>query len=157
MKLKYAKEVIELGKDNKGKSIYEIRYDYVKVETGFVRRYHNCLYLLLQLPQGERALMDYLTEVMDSDNLVYNNELNRSKFIELYNEANKEHKSYQIDSVRIWFQRLANKNLILPINRGTYKVNPEYFFKGDDKSRLDSIKLMLEFKAGVDTKINVNK
>lgn len=155
MKLKYVKDKKELGKDKEGNIIYDVIYSSTEIETSFVRRYHNCLYLLLQLTKGERALMDFLTEEMDSDNIVYNNELVRTKFTELYNKVNPENKFKQ-DSVRLWFQRLSNKNLIIPKVKGMYQVNPMYFFKGKDEERINNIKLMLEFENNKDNKVTTN-
>jgi hypothetical protein len=48
---------------------------------------------------------------------------------------------------------LKKKSLIVSENpedgRGTYLINPVYFFKGDQKSRGDAFELMMKIKTNV--------
>jgi hypothetical protein len=47
---------------------------YKSIVRSHTKRYHNCLYLLAGLNTCARNLMDFLTEQMRADNIVYSNE-----------------------------------------------------------------------------------
>lgn len=117
------------------------------------KRYYNCLYLLTGLPPLARDLMDYLVEEMNEDNLVYNNVDSRKKFIDFIalitskdTSIHEEPKIWSDQRVKESFGILAHRGLLIPKSRGTYKVNPEYFFVGSDVERLGSI--IIEIKNG---------
>lgn len=118
-----------------------------------VKRYYNCIYLLAGLRPATRNLMDFLTEEMDKDNIVYNNQIWRSKFIffmkEITSKFGENEKTiiYTDQTVKDSFAQLTKTGLINPIARGMFKVNPKYFFIDEDNKRLTQIKMELEFNS----------
>jgi len=120
-------------------------YNTIRVTTSHTKRYHNCLYLLANLQGCARNLMDYLTERMDNDNNVASNSYVVNEFIAYMKKGNVV---YGVDSVNKAFKKLKDKNFLIVINRGFFKVNPKYFIKNNDTGRADMIKMMLEFKVG---------
>ena len=84
---------------------------------------------------------------MDGANVVQSNTKVRDDFISLIERATGGEISYTHNTVKKAFQTLVKKNLIITRNhRGSYTVNPEYFFKKDEKDRIQQIKLILENK-----------
>lgn len=112
-----------------------------------VKRYYNCIYLLAGLKPSARNLMDFIVEEMDEENLIHNNAYTRLKFISFMKEITfdgEEATEYKEPTVREGFQRLSKAGLIKPLMKGLYKVNPLYFFKGDDEKRIAEIVLELK-------------
>ena len=131
-------------------------FDTKDIVGSHTKRYHNCLYLLAGLSSCARDLMDYITEQMDSDNVVSTNEHFREKFIKFIS-ANSE-VSYSDSSVKRSLRLLTEKGLLRQKKRGYSVVNPEFFFKNDDKRRFELIKIELQFKAGTeDAEIKVTR
>jgi hypothetical protein len=122
------------------------KYKSKQVITACTKRYHNCLYLLMGLSASCRDLMDYLCEQMDSENHVHSNETVRATFIAFVDKVTKSEIQYTQSTVKKAFNILASKGLIIPKSRGTYIVNPEYFFRKGEKDRIEAIKVVLEFK-----------
>ena len=84
---------------------------------------------------------------MDGNNVVLSNAKVREDFILLIERATEGDVTYTHNTVKKAFQTLVKKNLIIPREqRGSYTVNPEYFFKKDDRERIQQIKLILENK-----------
>lgn len=116
-----------------------------------VKRYYNCIYLLAGLRPATRNLMDFLTEEMDSNNIVYNNQIWRNKFIFFMKEItskfgeNDKTITYTDQTVKDSFAQLSKTGLLIPIARGMFKVNPKYFFVDTDAKRMVDIKMQLEF------------
>lgn len=119
---------------------------YKQVTTSCTKRYHNCLYLLAGLNSSCRDLMDYLCERMDKNNLVHSNEAVRENFIEFISKITNGEVAYSHPTVKKAFNTLAQKGLLLSRTRGTYLVNPEYFFRLGEKQRIEAIRMVLEFK-----------
>lgn len=141
-------------------------YAFTSVMTTHTKRYHNCLYLLAGLSRGCRNLMDYIAEQMDADNVFYSNEYFRNSFKNFMEKnASFDKKTdngivevalnYSDESIKKWLGTLVAKNLIRPIKRGVYKVNPEYFWKNEDGERDKVIVMELEFRSKVDTKLKI--
>lgn len=112
------------------------------VPTSHTKRYHNCLYLLANLKGCPRNLMDYFTEIMDSNNMVPTNQYIRDKFIESMATAGV---TYAVSSFDKAITALREKGFIISIGRGMHQVNPKYFMKNDDDNRATLLKVMLEF------------
>jgi hypothetical protein len=127
------------------------------VVRNHTKRYHNCLYLLAGLNTCARNLMDFLTEEMKSDNVVYSSSHTRDKFKDFINVVSKGEVNYSDSSIKKAFSNLSDKGLVRKVSRGIYKVNPEYFIKNDESKRFDLIKIELEFKEGLNTKLEIIK
>ncbi len=109
-----------------------------------VKRYYHTLFRLLDLGGCERALLDWLTEVMREDNnSIYMNNDEVERFIETV----KPKVSYKPSTVWQAFKKLRSKNLVLKTKkaRGLFHINPVFFSKGSEKERVKTIKMLLEF------------
>jgi len=120
-------------------------YGHKSVTRAFTKHYHNAIYLLAGLNSSSRDLLEFLIQRMDTDNIVQSNAKVREDFIELIGNATKGKVSYTHNTVKKAFAILSSKKLLLPRKiRGSYKVNPEYFFKKDENERMHQIKIVLE-------------
>jgi hypothetical protein len=123
------------------------------IESRFVQKYFNILSYLGGLNSCSRDLIDYLTEVMDEDNIVYNNAIIRNNFLTYMKEVTLKKEGtfvvYSDVNIRKSFQTLQEKECLLKLTKGMYKVNPEIFFRGGEKDRIESIKFVMEFNSGV--------
>ena len=76
------KEVVRyLAPRNSGEK--EFKFVSIVVEGKNVKRYFNTLGVLSKLSKGERLLLDYILEVMDSNNYITNNQQFRNNFNQL--------------------------------------------------------------------------
>lgn len=148
-KVKYTKELDEVG------GIKLPKYGYKTVETDFVQQYKNCITSIFKLTSLATKYVLFATEYMNIENIYVHNVYNKELFISKLIEAgDKKHNIGSLDKIAV---ELVNNNIFIRLNRGTYKVNPELFWKDTNKSRLDSIKINLEFEANSDMKIKVEK
>ena len=161
-----AKEVNEIRlkyrcgvKSNKNSEIKEYEYDYITVSTSATKRYNNAVCLLMGINGCAHHLIEWLSDNMSNGGYVNNNVITRRAFISFYGKWKKSNKSYGEDSVNKAFKKLSDEGFLIPINKGTYQINPMMYFSADDEARIKSIKYMMEFKSGVETKITmeVNK
>lgn len=143
-KIKYAKKrfcvnVIKHGEDYTEGVMADFEYPL----TG-VKRYYHTLFRLFDLRGCDRAFLDWLTEVMGSDNSVYVNDDEIHRFIVLIAKSGIVYKS---STVRQAFKRLRSKNLILKTKKasGLFHVNPVFFSKCTEKERLKNIRMLMEF------------
>ncbi len=120
------------------------------------KRFHNCIYLILGLSKLERALMDWVSEEMDGRNMIRNEKYTRGIFINFISEIviEDEKKVYQDASVNNAFHGLKDKGLLLPVSKGTYQVNPKYYWAGSDKDRSEEIMMNIRFSS-TETNFNV--
>ncbi len=162
---KYGRKRVKFKTDwTIGDDIILPEYAHKNVVCSHTRRYHNCLYLLAGLNSCARDLMDYIAEEMDSNNFFYSNQHFRQSFqnfikenVSFFNNATqkKEVLTYSDSSIKKALGVLTSKGLIRGTSKGVFRVNPEYFFKNDDKKRVDMIVIELEFKEHVDTKLRI--
>lgn len=161
---KYGRKTVQFTEDyekgldaDSSKWVVLPKWAHQSIVCSHTKRYHNCLYLLAGLGSCARDLMDYITEEMDSDNIICTNEYFRKKFIEFIKNTTKESGeiTYGHSTVKRALSILFSKNLIHPIRRGYSKVNPKYFIRNNDSNRMEKIRLQLEFEHGVDTKLKL--
>lgn len=156
IKIKYKSAVLEKGKIN-GDIYFEAQYDYVKSNTNHVKRFNNALMILMGIDGCERNLMDWLVDNMTAGNYVNNNLVTRSNFITFHSKHSKGiAKPYSDKTVSIAFNRLTAADLLVPVTRGLFLVNPMYYYAGDDVNRINAIKMVMEFKSGVETKFTIH-
>ena len=100
-----------------------------------------------------RDLIDYLVDVMDDDNIITSNEYTRDKFLETLKESTIQPDGnfieYSDSNIKKAYQSLVDRECLIKIKRGVYKVNPEYYFRKSETKRVDSIQLIMEFKSGI--------
>jgi hypothetical protein len=82
---------------------------------------------------------------MDKDNKVYSNEKVRQDFIAFISGLTRKQVVYTHNTVKKAYRTLSEKRLLIPLTRGVFMVNPEFFFKKGDKERIEAIELILNF------------
>lgn len=140
----------------------------VKVEGEFIKQYKNTLYRVLTLPHCARILMDYLLETSGKKGVVGSTKLTRDRFNDAYEGAWKDFfiseglepylaeeeafkKRFKDNTIAHSYTHLVKRRLLIKIERGSYQINPEYFFSDSEKERLQKIKMVLEFERGTTT------
>ena len=146
-KLKY------IGKIDVKEGIAYPRPAYKNIENCFVRKYYGVFSILIGLNPCARDLMEYLTEVMNEDNIVRSDEYTRKEFVKNIYECSL-HKdgtfiTYSDSNIKKAFQLLVERKCLIKVSKSIYKVNPEFYFRGTGPDRLTNIKLVLEFQKGV--------
>lgn len=119
------------------------------METG-TKRFHNCLYVILGLNKLQRVLVDWLSEEMDERNMVRNDKYTRGMFMDFLKEIQVDGKilSYEDQSVANAFHGLYRCGLLIRHTQSVYQVNPEYYWRGSDKARIESIMMNIQFNSG---------
>jgi len=154
IRIKYRGKLIKTGSGSDSYSYYEP--DYVSASNSHVKRFNNALMVLMGIDGCERNLMDWISDNMTAGNYITNNELTRRNFIEFHKKYKKGgNKTYSDKTVSIAFQRLCTAEFLISMTRGTYMVDPRYYFAGDDSSRINAIRMIMEFKSGINTKVTV--
>lgn len=148
---KSLKEII----DKKGEKITIPNFDYVTVTKSHIKRYRNCLITLMGISGCPRNLLDYLVDNMSENNIVGNNSMTRNGFMDSCIKAGIT--VYSDNTIKEGFKELSKLGLLLPLQRGFYAVNPQYFFSGEENDRVKMIKLTLEFAAGTTTALTITK
>lgn len=134
-----------IDRDSEGNEYKMVITKYYTVTNMNTRQYHNCLYLLMSIDGCPRNLIDYLSEKMDSNNIVYNTIETRKGFIEFVEHISKGAMTYSDHTVKKAFLQLCHKNLLLSKGKSRYQVNPEYLFKGEESKRIELIKQNLTY------------
>lgn len=129
-------------------------YGHTRYHTSGVKRYHSVLMTLCGISGVARDLMEWLTAKMDNDNKVYNTKANRSEFIRFLGKIQKPPTDSTVNNA---FLTLKEAGLLVPMGRGCYMVNPKYFINAaNEESRPRLIRMVLEFRNGVDTTIKID-
>lgn len=136
------------GFTTKDENLYPVMKEKEIMLSG-TKRFHNCLYLILGLNKLQRILMDWLSEEMDDLNMVKNDKYVRQKFLNFLEsiQLTDEKKAYKDQSVANAFHGLKKSGLLLEHSRMYYKVNPMYYWRGNDKDRIDEIMMNIRFKS----------
>ena len=123
------------------------------ITQDFVKRYYNTFAVLAGLNPCSRDLMEYLVEIMNDDNVVMSNEYTRDNFLAelktITMQPDNTYVEYSGSNIKKAYQSLTERGCLIKIKRGIYKVNPEIYFKKSETSRMESIKVILEFQGGV--------
>lgn len=119
--------------------VEHVKWQTIRAEKRNVKRYFNTTYKLSQLNKGQRLFLDFLLEQMDKDNLIVNSKVLRNQFNALLKHINQP--TYTHNYITRSFKQLTAQELLLSTdNRGIYRVNPIYFFKGTEAMRVKLIK-----------------
>jgi hypothetical protein len=154
-RVSFVKKIKTVKNENDGTDIKLPEFDYVTATKSHIKRYRNCLALIMGITGCPRNLLDYLVENMSENNVVGNNSMTRNGFIS-YCKKNKL-QVYSDNTVKEGFKELSAVNLLVPIQRGFYVVNPQYFFSGEEQDRVKMIKLTLEFRSGTATSVQIKQ
>lgn len=119
----------------------------VEIMMTGTKRFHNCLYLIMGLGKLERLLMDWISEEMDDRNIIRNDGFVRGQFINFISTLviDGDNKVYKDQSVNNAFHSLCSSKLLISISKGIYQVNPNYYWSGSDKDRVDEIMMNIRF------------
>ena len=122
------------------------------VVMNHTKRFHNCIYLLAGLSPCARNLMDWLTEEMTDTNIVYHTAGSRKIFSEFLSSITNRKLHYADQTVKQAWMELSQAGLIIARpTKATFMVHPKFFFKGNDKARIEKIIAQLTFEnKGVD-------
>lgn len=146
-KIKYINKVTNLGECKL--QTYKNR----EVSQSYIKQYYNTIANLIGLNSCSRDLMDFLAETMDDNNEVTNSVRVRNRFLEVLKErsmkADGSYQTYADITIIQSFAALVERNCLVKLMKGLYRVNPELFFRGSTKDRMESIKITLEFIEGV--------
>jgi len=122
-------------------------YGYQNIAQASYRRYYNTLCIVAGVGGAARNLLDYLCERMDGNNNIHSNKSLRDKFVKDVSDWTDGKLVYSDASIKKAIHTLVKKGLLIKTShRGTLLVNPEYFFKSDERHRIHSIQMLLEFK-----------
>ena len=133
---------LDVDEDGFKQKSWNKKYEYVAQSS--TKRYYNCLYLLCRLSPCARNLVDYMSEVMDKDNMVNTSAPDRKMFIEFMAKITRDAVTYSDSAIKKALQELKAKNLIIPKYVGRALVNPLYFFSESDAKRMNMIKLTIK-------------
>lgn len=129
-------------------------YDWVSAEIKCTRRYNAAMCLMMGVTGCPAHLMEWISGNMTDGGFVHNNVITRQAFISFYlRHRGKLKKSYGEDAVNKAFKQLCDVGFLISISKGTYKVDPLLYYADDDTNRVASIKYIMEFKSGVETKV----
>lgn len=116
------------------------------VEGDYVKNYNGLVSLLTGTTSNGNYLLNYLVKVMDDRNRVRNTTELKKK----YRQFNKKNggKIYSDTSINRAFKELSDKNILYKLKRlrGLYRVNPQFFSKNDEDTRIKLIRYDLEKK-----------
>lgn len=148
-RVRYRSGIKDNGEDGK-----EYRFDYMSVDLRATKRYNNAVCVLMGIDGCAYHLIEWLSINVTAGGYVNNNVITRQAFISFHAKHKKSNKSYGEDSVNKAFKKLTDEELLIQINKGTYRINPLMYFIGEEDDRIKAIKWVMEFRAGVETKIS---
>jgi hypothetical protein len=120
-----------------------LKFSSVKVDIEFVKRYCNSMLLIMKLTRGERILLDFISEQMDSKNFVCNTESLRVRLNKMLVAASQD--TYADSTINHSFSKLVSRELLYKVKgKGLYQVNPLFYFKGSEDDRQKVIRRRLE-------------
>lgn len=155
VKIRYRSGIAHKG-DINGESYTEYTYDYVTASVSNVKRFNNAIMLLMGITGCEHHLIEWLSNTMPESGYVSNNEVTRRSFISFHQRYKKEkNKPYSEHAVVKAFKRLNDDGFLISITRGVFMINPMLYFAKSEDDRIKSIKWMMEFKSGIETKMTV--
>ena len=150
-KIRYVKN-LEID-EFEGQDIMCPEYDYIEVEDSYVKKYRSYLYALLGLKLSQIHVIEYLVDVMDENNSIFTNKVTRDRIINFYKEVSNGEIDYSDITIKSAIRGLTDKKLLIKLQRGAYKVNPYYFFKGSEAKRDNLIRIILQIENGTNDKL----
>lgn len=128
------------------------------VEMGFMQYYLWTLSMLCRLDRCAAELIQFMALNMNDDNIIDFTKRLKEVFIEQMKD-DKGSPRYAIRTVDNALGQLKKKNLVRDIARGSFLVNPKYFFKSKPEKRIEMVKLQLSFeeKKGMSIQVEASK
>jgi len=155
IKIRYKKKLAHKG-DIDGKPYKEFEYDFIKASLSCTKRYNTALCLLMGINGCPHHLIDWISDNVTNGGYVSNNDITRKAFIAFHKRYKKAgNKEYSEHAVIKAFKQLSDEGFLIPLTKGTYQINPLMYFSNSESERIKSIKYMMEFKSGIETKMTV--
>lgn len=156
VKIRYRSGIAHKGEIN-GVPYTEYKYDYITASLSSVKRFNSAIMLLMGITGCEHHLIEWLSDTMPSSGYVSNNEVTRRAFIGFHAKFKKAgNKSYSEHAVIKAFKKLSDEGFLISVTRGVFMINPLLYFAKTEEDRIKSIKWMMEFKAGIETKMTLH-
>ena len=95
----------------------------LQTESPYVKLYVNDLGAILQLPEGARSLLLFMTKSMDFEGICTLNKSKKDRISKVINCTDR--------TIRNNLVKLCKANAIRQVGTGEYELNPNYFAKGD--------------------------
>ena len=112
------------------------------ISERYVKRHGESLVYLEPLNGSERAYLDYLTEVMDTENKIVHNHALRDGF-RYYMKSKKRYTDQYLKEIFVTLNRTPF--LLFSGIRATYHVNPLYYSRSGT-NRVELINMLIEKK-----------
>lgn len=122
---------MKVNKDQEG--IMMPIYGEMEISSKYVRMYDDATYALATVHGCTRLLIEYMSKIMDTDNIVHISNVTKMNFLKDIEE--KTGMTYSMISVDKSVSKLKELKVILNIQKGVVQVNPRYFFKGESNYR----------------------
>ena len=126
--------------------IRSIRWASKYVEGNHTKVYANVIGLLAGLNPCAIMLLIYLIDVIDKRNYVRNTTELKNGFRAAIKKERAQ--GFSDTAINRAFKLMTEKKVLYRLHkkRGLYKVNPLYFFKGDEQERVAEIRIDLQRK-----------
>lgn len=137
-----------IDKERSEEDVTLLTFRSVKIETASVKHYSNHLHILAELSGTNRLVLDFILQEMDSNNYIANNSSFKKNFRRTIEQLGVE-RDYSSSTINNAFGNLKKIFVLLKesdLGRGLYRVNPLYFWKGTERSRLELIRQYREYK-----------
>lgn len=118
----------------------------VKIVTSHIKEYDIALPIIVNLTTCARNLILAVTRIMDSNAIVRNDVHVKKYFKNMMKEATEGRVNYSDTTINIAFSDLMKVGILLNRGKGSYKVNPKYYYRNSDVRRLDSIRNDYEYE-----------
>ena len=131
-----------------GGGVVEPIWNHRTLSKNHVARFRHSLYTLMELSGCARNLIDYLSEIMDSDNVIHNSTTVREQFISFVERATGGNVQYKANTVAKAMDELSKMGLLMRHKKGSYYVNPIFFMRGGrERDRVRLVRMVLEFNS----------
>lgn len=146
--IKFKKDIIEKKEFN------NTLYDSINIETDFVKQYKNSISSLFRLTPLATKYILFATENMSIDNIYRHDLYNKEMFVKHLEKVGETCNIGSLDKIAV---ELVHKGFFTSLNRGVYEINPKLFWKDNEDTRIEKIKLSLEFNYNEKFKLIVDK
>jgi tRNA/tmRNA/rRNA uracil-C5-methylase (TrmA/RlmC/RlmD family) len=124
--------------------------------TDSIKRYKNCQHKLLKVSKCANALINYLSENMDSDNSFIHTKKLRDDFRSFISKIAQI--NYSDATVKRALKELTDASLLIKMGpKSEYRVNPLHFFQGSEKSREELLKELCRKSETRDFRSNIKE
>jgi len=121
-----------------------LEWKYKRKRFKYVKIYNHILPILAGMDGCARNLIEYLITIMSKDNVVSSNKNTRDEFNGFMTKHAKV--TYQDITMKTAFSILRQKDILIPIKRGSFMINPEYYCIVEESDRTLLMRKSLERK-----------